>query len=518
MVTASVLIAEGRAGVSRDIRRRLQGLGYCVTAVATSGEEAIEQADKTRPDLVLMDIGLQGQTGGIQAAGEIRQRWEIPVIYLTESGDRPASGPAEDTHPFAYIPKPFRTEELETVIDMAVMRHRLEDELKQAEPSLREAEQRYRRLFEHSPAVHLVLAGDGKILDANRTLGKILGYSKRELVGRHVLELVEPEDSGKVLEELEGALRGQHVTDMELRLLAVDGTPRTFLITPSAPETGKDGTSTGSLLTGIDITDRKAAEQLLHEQARRLEQVRKLKTVGRLAGGIAHHFNNLLTVILGNAQLLLADHREDAELLQSLDRIIDAARKGAEITAKLQSFSRSRELRMEALDVHSLLETAVELLEPALGADIEIVRDFRAERHELTADGQHLQNALMELGLNARDAMPTGGRITFATEVVALEGVVCPTSSCMLGRGQYMKIAVSDTGVGMDEETRARAFEPFFTTKEIGQAVGLGLSRVYGVVNDHLGIVQMTAPEGGGTRVTMYLPMDREPARKPVEV
>jgi two-component system cell cycle sensor histidine kinase/response regulator CckA len=506
MAGANILVVEDRADVARDIRQRLRGLGYSVAPAAVSGRQAVEEAARSRPDVVLVDIRLRGEMEGIEAAREIQSRLDIPVVCLTTCADAPILRRPGAAQPFGCVFEPFQTEKLGSGIEMALARYRLEQQRRREGDELREAEVRYRFLYEHCPAIHLVVGTDGTIQDVNDTLVEIMGYEKCEVAGRHVLEFVEPQDSGKVLEELERGLNGDVASDVEVTARAKDGTMHTFLFSRGVPIRDKEGKVTGSLLAGMDITERKAAEQLLYGREEQLQRARRVRTIGRLAGGIAHHFSNLLTVVLGNAQLLRAEQGAQEELSEKLDEIIEAAKRGGELTEKLRRFARGQGLKKESLDVHRLLRSVTDLLRPAVGSRVEIDLDFRAEPPVLLGDSAQLQSALLELGLNARDAMPGGGQITFSTERVELDRASCHVRGLELPPGPYLKISVTDTGVGMDEETRRQAFEPFFTTKGTGERVGLGLSSACGCVQAHAGAMQVSAREGLGTRVTVYLP------------
>ena len=510
-MVAKVLIVEDQAVVAKDIEDRLGKLGYGVSAIATSGEQAVEEAGRDRPNLVLMDIRLQGKMGGIRAAGDIRDQFDIPVVYLTAYADEQTLRRAKVTQPYGYVLKPFQTKELQAAIEMALMRHRLERDLRREKAELQKAEEKYRFLYERSPALHLVVGADGSIQDVNATVARTLDYARDELLGRHVLEFIDPQDSGKVLEELARGPEVSLTSDVEVVVHARDGTRRTFLFSQSMPIRGPGQDATGSLLTGIDITDRKIAEGMLQQREERLQHARKMRMVGRLAAGVARRFNDLLTVILGNAQLLKSQRRDDAGLVRMLDPILQASRQGADLTAKLRGLAPERELKMEPVDVHDVIAEAVAELADCLGSTVQVRRSLRAEPSRLLADRELLRGALVELGRNARDAMPGGGTLSFSTGIIDLDDLFCCTECCQLVPGRYLQVSVADSGMGMDEPTRRQAFEPFFSTKDESAGAGLGLALVYGCVEAHAGAVQIVATEGTGTEVILYFPPTPSP-------
>ncbi len=293
----------------------------------------------------------------------------------------------------------------------------------------------------------------------------------------------------------EMALSGE-TSHYEIEMTYPDGNLRQVEAT-SVPDFGNDGEVKGFFALVIDITERKAAED-------QLRQAQKLEAVGQLTGGVAHDFNNLLAVIMGNAQLLetkLVD--DDSRAL--LGSMITASRRGAELTHRLLAFSRRQPLNPKVIDLGALCAGMVGMLRRTLGETIEIDVSSRGDLWNTLADPGQVENALLNLAINARDAMPGGGKLTIETMNAQSTADELPSDE---GEqlGQYVVLQVSDTGTGLPAHVLERVFEPFFTTKEVGHGSGLGLSMIYGFARQSGGHVTIESEEGRGTTVRLYLP------------
>jgi PAS domain S-box-containing protein len=357
------------------------------------------------------------------------------------------------------------------------------------------------------PAAHLLVGGDGRIRGVNETLTAVLGYAKDELVGRHVLEFVEPQDTGRVLEELN---RGRAVTcepALEVAVRAKDGTSRTLLLTRSLPPRQPGATGQSVLLTGLDVTDIKAAAESARQRDLHALQRRHIESAARMAEGVARHFDTMLAAVSDCAEKLHAHLPKDADIAGAVEHVLGTTTQAARMTARLRDFAGDRPLRQAPLEVRELIDSAVEALRPRLGPKVEIVTDVRASLPALPADADALREALVELGLNAGDAMPEGGRLTLAAQPAETNEEISLIHGHDLPPGRCLRLTVADTGSGMSDETLARAFEPFFTTKDPDRAAGLGLSRVYGCVASHRGAVSIDSRQGRGTKVTVLLPL-----------
>ncbi|HXU82728.1 MAG TPA: response regulator [Polyangia bacterium] len=257
------------------------------------------------------------------------------------------------------------------------------------------------------------------------------------------------------------------------------------------------------------VSERERAEREREVMREQLQQSQKLEAIGRLAGGVAHDFNNLLTTIRGHAELLRRGTTEDTTVRRDLDAILTASKRAAELTGQLLAFSRRGKLRAEDVNLDKLIEEVARLLSHTVDPRIEIVCRFGLMGAAVTGDPSRLQSALLNLAVNARDAMPDGGCLTFSTTPVELDDAFCRRLAMPTTPGTYAQIRVADTGVGMDPEMSKRVFEPFFTTKEIGRGTGLGLAAVYGTVKSHGGSIEVRSSPGEGSTFTLYLPVTR---------
>ncbi len=299
------------------------------------------------------------------------------------------------------------------------------------------------------------------------------------------------------------ALAGEAASDIEHRVRRID-TGETWIGSyNTAPIRDRNGAIVGAVVTARDITQRKADVANLLESQSQLAQAQKMEAVGQLTGGIAHDFNNLLAVIIGNLDLLRAGETEDAA--EMLDTAIHAANRGAELTRRLLAFSRRQTLQPRHVDPNALVDNLTTLLKRTLGVNIEVDVRLSPDVGGVTADPAQLESALLNLAVNARDAMPGGGRLTVATRRVELDADYAGLRADVTP-GIYEAISVTDTGAGMPPEIAARAFEPFFTTKGVGKGSGLGLSMVYGFAKQSGGHATIYSEPGRGTTVTIYLP------------
>jgi PAS domain S-box-containing protein len=372
---------------------------------------------------------------------------------------------------------------------------RREEEQRRALEAQREAETRYRGLIDISPDAILVVK-HGAIAFANAAARKLLGETEgAPLEGRRILDVVHPDTRGEAEARL-GALRdGENLPLVEQRFIRLDG--GTVQVEFAAAALVHDG-GPATLLLVRDVT----ARRLLEEQFRRSQ---KLEAVGQLAGGVAHDFNNLLTVILGYCQLLRAEVEATHPFREELEEIHRAAESAARLTGQLLAFSRKQMSQPRLLDLNESLKGLDRMLRRLLPEDIRVSTVLAAGMAPVRVDPGHLEQVIMNLVVNARDAMPNGGHLTLETGNAILDDVYAATHDGVRP-GRYAMIAVSDTGVGMEAETRRRAFEPFFTTKGPGRGTGLGLSTVYGIVKQAGGDVWLYSEPGHGTTFKIYLP------------
>lgn len=374
-------------------------------------------------------------------------------------------------------------------------------ERRQAEKALQESEERYRQLVEVSPEA-IVVHSEGKILFANRAGVEIHGAKNiEEIVGKSVLDFQAPEARARIKERLKKVYEeGAQVPPIEVQLRGLDGKVRD--VESTVGRIIFDGKVAGMSVVR-DITERKQLEA-------QLMQAQKMEAVGQLAGGVAHDFNNLLMLIGGYSELLLNQLREKDPLRANVEEIYKATERATSLTQQLLAFSRKQVMIPKVLDLNDVVADTERMLRRLIGEDIELVTELAQDLGRVRADPGQMDQVIMNLAVNSRDAMPQGGKLIIETANTEL-GKAYSVQHQPVEPGSYVMLAVTDTGSGMSEETLARIFEPFYTTKEKGRGTGLGLSTVYGIVRQSGGYVWAYSELGIGTTFKIYLPrLDEE--------
>ncbi|MBI5571604.1 MAG: PAS domain S-box protein [Desulfomonile tiedjei] len=379
---------------------------------------------------------------------------------------------------------------------------------KRAEEAFLKSETKYRALFDESKDGVYSSLRAGEITDANPSFLEMFGFTREEMIGKDIHELyADPADRTRFQEEIE---KKGFVKDYELALRRKDRTEIGCLLTASV-QFGDDGSVVGYRGIMRDLTIRKRLQKQLF-------QAQKMEAIGTLAGGIAHDFNNLLTVVLGFSELLLIGKDERDPAYADLQKINQAARSGADLVKRILAFSRKTEINPRPLNLNHEIEQVKKLLTRTIPKMIEVELLLHEGLATVNADPIQVEQILMNLAVNAKDAMPDGGKLTIETRNVALDEQYCSMHHGAKP-GEYVLLTVSDSGQGMDEETLNHIFEPFYTTKEPGLGTGLGLAIVYGIVQQHNGYTTCDSEPGGGTAFGIYLPVipPDERSKTPVE-
>jgi two-component system, cell cycle sensor histidine kinase and response regulator CckA len=394
-----------------------------------------------------------------------------------------------------------------TGLRLLITQHRLmetEEALRQdisrrerAEEAHRQIEERFTKAFRSNPeGIVISTRDDGRILEVNDAYIRMMGYERSELVGHTVKELNiwVGQDREQVMAKLQehGAIR-----DYSTKFRSKGGRIKEGQISIEQIQVQEES----CLIVSIrDVTESRLME-------RRLRAAQKMEAIGRLAGGVAHDFNNVLMIISGSAQIMQASSRNDPkDNARYLAQIESATEKGASLTRQLLAFSRQQVLHPTVLDLNLIVTDLWKLLPRLLGEDVETVLHLSSNLGSVSADRGQIEQVIMNLAVNARDAMPKGGKLILETGNVELDGTSATRHGTEIPPGHYVVLAVTDTGMGMDVDTQAKLFEPFFTTKELGKGTGLGLATVYGIVKQSSGYVWVYSEVGKGTAFKVYLP------------
>ncbi|MEZ6030229.1 MAG: PAS domain-containing protein [Hyphomonadaceae bacterium] len=394
------------------------------------------------------------------------------------------------------------------------------------EQALRESEERFRLVAESAPVMLWMGDANSKCLYLNRAQRKFWGVAEDEVAGFDWNETLHPEDRQTLAEPFAKGMREQLGFSVEARYRRADGSWR-LLHTNANPRFAPDGEFLGMIGVNVDVTEiREAASALeaaveertakLMEAESQLRQSQKMEAIGQLTGGIAHDFNNMLAVIMSGLNLLQRKvARGETDVGQYVEGALEGARRAASLTSRLLAFSRQQQLAPEPIDANRLVQGMTDLLARTLGGAIHVETVLSAGLWRTLADANQLEAALLNLAVNARDAMEEGGKLTIETANAHIDEAYARDHE--LEAGQYILIAVTDTGTGMPADVIARAFDPFFTTKSVGKGTGLGLSQVFGFIRQSGGHVKIYSEVGVGTTVKIYLPRhysETEPAER----
>lgn len=381
----------------------------------------------------------------------------------------------------------------------------------------RRAEEKYRQIVETATEGIWIIDRDARTTFVNQHLCEMLGYTPQEMLGSHLFAFMDEEAQREAainLERRRQGIREQH----DFRFRHRDGSD-VWTIVSTNPFHAEDGSFQGALAMITDITERRRAERALRESEARLMEVQKLESIGRLAGGVAHDFNNMLTAILGYAELAQLELPPDHPTQAALQSIQNAAERSANLTAQLLAFARRQIISPQVVDLNRLVVEVSKLLRRLITEHIELIIVPGENLGRVRVDPGQCTQILVNLAVNARDAMPYGGKLIIETGNVMLDESFCARHP-EVAPGDYVVLSVSDTGTGMSAEVLEHLFEPFFTTKETGRGTGLGLATCYGIVRQHGGCIHVYSEPDWGTTFHIYLPrvnMEETPIQ-PVEM
>jgi PAS domain S-box-containing protein len=494
-VVARALDGEERTGAFRFEGRDwlasaapVSATRWAVVAMTPSGS-AYAAADALGTVLLLSAVGTAALA--LLLALAFARRLQRPVEALGASARALAAGEPPP-------PLPGRRLAIEEFEELGRHFDAMAAAVRAREKALARSERGYRRIVEAPLLLVARTSTDGTILFANEGLARLNGLREpAQLVGRSFLDLyADPREREEIVRCL-GA--GVGVANRLLRLRTLPGAERVVLANFARDDDG----ITAVLL---DVTEQRRAEEERARLEQQLVHSQKVEAVGRLAGGVAHDFNNLLTAIIGYASVLREDLPADAGAREAIEGILQASDRAAHLTRSLLAYSRKQVLARRPLDLRDVVREATRLIGRVLGEDVRLSTELTAEPLPILADAGQVDQVLMNLCTNARDAMPSGGTLRIRAERVILDAAEAHDLE-LPGGGAFARLRVSDTGVGMTPETVARVFEPFFTTKPTGKGTGLGLPIVQGIVRQHDGAVQVASEPGRGTSVSVLLPL-----------
>lgn len=533
MAPHQILIVEDEGAIALDLRSRLTRRGHTVVGVAASGEDALAQARRHRPDLVMMDIVIEGTMDGIEAAAAIRSELGVPVIYLTAHADPATLDRAKPTQPLGYLVKPFSERDLAVTLEIGLARAAAERRARvRAEAAerahlaaLHEREATLNAVLDALPVGVILADASGRIVRDNAANRALWGIAPETASWERYGEWVGwwPETGERIKAHEWGMARallhGEVVMGELVECQQFDAGRRRFFLNNAAPVRNAEGSIVAGVVVQQDVTEARRAEAAVRESEARLRELneslerrveeelaarakaeetlrhgQKMEAVGRIAAGVAHDFNNILQGVMSALELVLDEVGPGTRAHEFAHLALSSTRRGSYLTHHLLSYARKQALEPRAVDVVPFLEDMRKLLIRTLGPHIavEVPAPAKARTPLVHVDPSQLQTALLNLAINAAHAMAEGGTLRLQASVAR--------------DGRCVVVAVSDTGTGMDEATLARAFEPFFTTKE-REGTGLGLSMVQGFAEQSGGEVRIASALGQGTTVELWLPV-----------
>ena len=488
MAKIQILIVEDDGIIAKDIQNTLEGLGYAVAAITSNAEGAIEKAAETQPDLVLMDIMLEGDMDGVEAAEQIRDRFGIPVVYLTAHADEKTLHRAKTTGPYGYILKPFNEMELHTNIEIALYKSGLEKKLKENEQLLATT------LRSIGDAV-ITTDVNGSVIFMNPVAESLTGWRQKDAVRRplkDVFNIIDEHTGEQIEDPVTRVLRDGVAVGLANNtvLIAKDGTKRS-IDDSGAPIKDCKGNIMGVVLVFRDITEKRRAE-------RELLKADKLESLGVLSGGIAHDFNNILTSILGNISIAKMFAKPGDKIFERLEEAENDCMRARVLTQKILTFSRGGAPIMKTAFISELLRDSASFA--LSGSNVRCEFSIPDDLWRIEVDEGQIAQAISNLIINASQAMPGGGVINLLAENI----VVDERQGIPLNNGGYVKISVTDHGIGISKEHFQQIFDPYYTTKRGGS--GLGLAIAYSIVKRHNGYIDVKSIPGKETTFSIYLP------------
>jgi two-component system cell cycle sensor histidine kinase/response regulator CckA len=495
MAKKKILVVEDEFIIATEIQERLETLNYTVTDIVTSKKQVLEAIKKERPNLVLMDIMLGSDMAGFELSKIIHDEFDIPVVFLTAYSDEETLQQAKLTEPFGYILKPIEERELRSTIEIALYKYDMEKKLK-------ESEQWFFTTLKCIGDAVITTDTKGKVTFMNQQAELLTGWQEKEALHKDskiVFHITNGKDDIKVDNPVSQVLKKNSIIHLQndTVLISKDGSKK-CIEDSAAPIRDAQKNIKGVVLVFRDIGDRKKLEE-------QLRQAQKMEAIGTLSGGIAHDFNNLLTAIQGSTDLALLSCKKTDPLYQYFIEIQESAHRAAELTKKLLLFSRLQPLEFKPVNINHTVNGLLKMLNRIIGEPIQINTSLKSHIPDIKADEGTLEQIIVNLAINAKEAMPKGGNLTIKTKEVHFNDVKTNHNPEAYS-GHFVCLSVIDEGIGIDSGMIKHIFDPFFTTKKDRKGSGLGLSVVYGIVKEHCGWIEALSKSGLGTAIKIYLP------------
>ena len=500
-MSGTVLVVEDNEPLNRLIQKQLQRSGF-KTDFAYTGAEALQKILRSPPAIMILDLKMPDMSA-TKLIGVIKEKKiNVEFIVITGLGDERVAVEMMrlGAHDFLIKEGDFHLNLPRAVHLLFVeILHRKASEV--AQHGLRRASRLWQTTFDSINDPVWIIDNDNIVQQCNAATEKYFNLSSSAIVGKNCCDLVHS-FSGTT-----GPCPFVRMNASRHRETEVVTVNEKHLQVTVDPIFDPNGNISGAVHIISDITDRKQAEEDKIKLLDQLQQAQKLKAIGQLSSGVAHDFNNLLGGIMGHAELLKMNLAKEPELLRHAENIIGSCTKAADLTRQLLTFARKAPFEMQKVEPNTIVKAVMEIMQRTVDRRIEIVLNLQKKPGFVRGDVNQFENALLNIVINARDAMPDGGRLSITTETVTLDPNTVFDVHFAIIEGQFVRISVEDTGTGMSEQTKRHIFEPFFTTKEIGKGTGLGLASMYGCIKQHNGYVKVESQEGKGTKVDIYLPL-----------
>ncbi|MEA2077659.1 MAG: response regulator [Candidatus Marinimicrobia bacterium] len=508
----TILIVDDTAANLQILTTIVTTEGYNIL-LAQSGEEALRVANEYHPDIILLDV-MMSKMDGFDVCRQLKANpatQSIPVIFVTARTDVEAVEKGFDVGGDDYVSKPFNDRVLLARIKNHVERYQRKRELAVNRERLDTA-------LDAAKIGSFTIRVPETIWIPDEQLMRLFGIESdaTEFDLNKWYEYIVPEDLENTMKQINSCVINNSFCKFEFRINDLKEDIKWFRCSMQVTERNEKNEPILIVGVNVDITKEHSMLNTIRIQEETLAQSRKLKAMGQLTGGIAHDFNNMLATILGFAELLSEDLQDDEEHSYYCKNITETCERAATFTNQLLTFSRKQSKQMTAIDLHGLILGSADLLQLSLGKNISIKQKLSAKEHFIMGEFVQLQNVLLNMGFNARDAMPDGGILELSTENISIYEKDLLHLPVDLEAGNYVVLHVRDTGMGMEKEVLDKIFEPFFTTKQAGKGTGLGLSTTYGTINAHNGSIFADSIPGEGTIFHIYFPISDLKPKKAV--